>query len=286
MEVRVPEQALVDPAHRSGPRDGPDPGVAALLAQTLGDGDWWLRFASCPDDEDWRDAMAREALDLYRRTAPFVRPTAGVTGRSEPIDKAVAVLREIADACALQSYRWTWDERMTLRIPTHAALVSSARLSGVDAWVRGLGYALELGTPGASAEAWPIAPADSEAGAPHDLAARFCEAALLYEVVVRARAVPNGWHVLRADVFRRGACQEVGVARGWLLWTTGYLEAEALPVAHAMLLMAQMFFVASRDEAFAEELFPSEAFLREFLAATGALAWLSDQGAHVPDWLA
>jgi hypothetical protein len=286
MEVRVPEQDLVDPAHRPRPRDGPDTGVAALLAQMLGDDDWWLRFASGLDDEDWRDAMAGQALDLYRRTAPFVRWRAGVVGQSEPIDKAVAVLREIADACALQSYRWTWDERMTLRIPTRAALVSSTRLSGVDIWVRGLGYPLELGKPGAPAEAWPIAPSDSEAGAPQDLATRFCEAALLYEVVVRARAAAHGWQVLRADVFRRGACQEVGVARGWLLWTTGYLEAEALPVAHAMLLMAQMFFVASRDEAFAEELFPGEAFLREFLAATGGADWLSDQKALLPGWLA
>ena len=120
---------------------------------------------------------------------------------------------------------------------------------------------------------------------PHDLAARFSEAAALYRVVMEARTAAHGWHVLRAEVFRRGACQEVAVARGWLLWTTGFLGPEALPVAHAKLLMAQMFFVASRDATFDEVLFPSEEFLQQLLGSTGATAWLQEHGATLPEWL-
>jgi hypothetical protein len=285
MESDVPDKTPASRAPRKRPARRPGPSVAALLAQTLADDDWWAVFAALEDEEDWRDAMAFRALELYRLTAPFIRARGCVAGKADPVDNAVGVLREIADACALQSYRWTPDERATLRIPTRAALESSIRLSGVDSWVRGLGHELALAQPGGPAEAWPIAPPNSEESAPNDLARRFGDAALLYGVVMEARAAPDGWHVLRAEVFRRGACQEVGVARGWLLWTTGYLGADALPLAHAMLLMGQMFFVASRDATFAEELFPSDAFLRELLASTGGAAWLTDHGCAPPEWL-
>ena len=48
MRAYIQEEALVEPAHRRPPAGEPDPSVAALLAQTLGDAALWAAFASSP----------------------------------------------------------------------------------------------------------------------------------------------------------------------------------------------------------------------------------------------
>jgi hypothetical protein len=251
------------------------PSVATLLAQMLGADEWWTHFAADVDDEDWRDVMAAHALDLYRQTATHMRAKIDVSGHSEPIDSALEVLRELADACALKSYLWTPSEQANMRIPSRFSIEQLARSEGLDEWVKGLGYILELRTPGGIAKWWPPATGEETEA---DLAARFSEAMTLYGVVLEARSTARGWDVLRAEMFRRGACRHVAVARSWLLWARRRSTPEGVHVAYATLLMAQMFFVASRDAEFVEELFPTEKFLRELLAASGGGAFLKSYG--------
>lgn len=247
----------------------------------LGADEWWSNFAAEPDDADWRDVMAAHALDLYRQTAVVMRPTAEVAGQPEPVDSAVEILRELADACALHSYPWSPGERQDMRIPDRAAIEQKARSEGVDGWVRGLGHQLDLRTSGVVRKTWPPATGKTEG----DLAAYFAEAAALYAVVLEARATPRGWDVLRAEVFRRGACRHVAIARSWLLWAKRRQSPEAVNVAYATLLMAQMFFVASRDAEFGETLFPSGPFLRGMLAGKRGTNWLVSHGIELPTWL-
>lgn len=248
----------------------------------LGADEWWSNFASQPDDDDWRDVMAAHALDLYRQTAAVMRPAADAAGQPEPVDNAIEILRELADACALHSYPWSPGEREDMRIPDRAAIERRARGEGVDEWVRGLGHRLDLRTSGIVGKTWPPAIGrKSEDG----LATYFAEAAALYEVVIEARAVPHGWDVLRAEVFRRGACRHVAIARSWLLWAKRRNDPETVNVAYATLLMAQMFFVASRDAEFGETLFPSETFLRVLLGARRGTPWLVNNGIELPPWL-
>ena len=226
------------------------------------------------------------ARPLPSRTAPFIRASAGAAGKSEPVDNAVGLLRELADACALHSYDWSPEERATLRIPTRAALESNARLYGVDSWVTGLGHPLELAAAGHAGGG--LAHRPRRLGA--NLGARPGRALQRGRGPLRRRAGGPHGRARMARAAGRGVPQrrvpEVAVARGWLLWTTGFLGPEALPVAHAKLLMAQMFFVASRDATFEEVLFPSEEFLQQLLGATGATAWLQEHGATLPEWLA
>jgi hypothetical protein len=258
------------------------PSVATLLAQMLGADEWWANFASEPDDDDWRDVMAAHALDLYRQTATHMRARIDVAAHPEPIDGAVEVLREIADACALLSYPWTPTERANLRVPNRVAIEQAVRSHGLDEWVTGLGYILELRTSGGIGKWWPPAGGqESEA----ELAQRFAEAAHLNGVVVAARATPLGWDVLRAEMFRRGACRHVAIARSWLLWARRRSSPEAVHVAYATLLMSQKFFVASRDADFVEELFPSQRFLRELLGASGGARWLKGYDIKLPTGL-
>jgi len=156
------------------------------------------------------------------------------------------------------------------------------RTDGLDEWVAGLGYILELRTSGGIGKWWPSATGhESDA----DLAERFAEAAHLNGVVLEARATPHGWDVLRAEMFRRGACRHVAVARSWLLWARRRSSPEAVHVAYATLLMSQMFFVASRDADFVEELFPSQKFVRELLASSGGGRWLKGHGIKLPTGL-
>jgi hypothetical protein len=248
----------------------------------LGADEWWANFALESDDADWRDVMAAHALDLYRQTAAVMRPGAGVAGQREPVDSAIEILRELADACALHSYPWSPGEREDLRIPDRAAIEQKARSEGVDEWVRGLGHALDLRTTGVVGKTWPPTTGQKSE---NDLATYFSEAAALYAVVLEARSTPRGWDVLRAEVFRRGACRHVAIARSWLLWTKRRQSPEAVNVAHATLLMAQMFFVASRDAEFGETLFPGERFLRDLLGGKSGTGWFVHHGGELPAWL-
>jgi hypothetical protein len=258
------------------------PTVATLLTQMVGADEWWANFSSQPDDEDWRDVMAAHALDLYRQTAAHMRSGIDVAGHAEPIDSAVEVLRELADACALHSYPWTPTELANLRVPNRVAIEQAVRTEGLDEWVRGLGYILPLRTTGGIGKWWPPATGhESEA----DLASRFAEALHLYGVVLEARSAPRGWDVLRAEMFRRGACRHVAIARSWLLWARRRAAPEAIHVAYATLLLAQLFFVASRDAAFVEELFPAERFVHEFLTISGGEEWLAGHDVRLPAWL-
>jgi len=248
----------------------------------LGADEWWSNFAAEPDDNDWRDVMAAHALDLYRQTAAVMHAGPESAAHPEPVDSAIEILRELADACALHSYPWSPGERIDLRIPDRAAIEQRARAHGVDEWVRGLGHQLDLRTSGVVAKTWPPATGQKTQDA---LAAYFAEAAALYDVVMEARATPRGWDVLRAEVFRRGACRHVAVARSWLLWAKRRNDPETVNVAYATLLMAQMFFVASRDAEFGETLFPSETFLRVLLGARRGTPWLVKHGIELPPWL-
>jgi hypothetical protein len=279
----VPAHTGVERRKRARPDESAaTPSVATLLAQMLGADEWWANFSSPSDDDDWRDVMAAHALDLYRQTATHMRAGIDVAGHPEPIDSAVEALREIADACALHSYPWTATELANLRVPNRLAIEQAVRTDGLDEWVRGLGYILELRTSGGIGKWWPSATGqESDA----DLAARFAEAAHLYGVVLQARATPLGWDVLRAEMFRRGACRHVAVARNWLLWARRRSTPEAVHVAYATLLMSQMFFVASRDAEFVEQLFPSKPFLRELLAASGGAKWLRSHAVKLPTGL-
>jgi hypothetical protein len=278
----IPEspEARVERRKRARPDESAaTPSVATLLAQMLGADEWWTNFAAQPDDDDWRDVMAAHALDLYRQTATHMRARIDVAGHPEPIDSAVEVLREMADACALLSYPWTPTELANLRVPNRVAIEQAVRSEGLDDWVTGLGYILELRTSGGIGKWWPPAGGqEADAG----LAERFAEAVHLNGVVLEARATSNGWDVLRAEMFRRGACRHVAVARSWLLWARRRGSAEAVHVAYATLLMSQMFFVASRDADFVEELFPSQKFLRELLSASGGGRWLRGHGVKPP----
>jgi hypothetical protein len=275
---RIPDSpdATVERRKRARPDESAaTPGVATLLTQMLGADEWWANFASQPDDDDWRDVMAAHALDLYRQTATHMRARIDVAAHSEPIDSAIEVLREMADACALLSYPWTETELANLRVPNRAAIEQTVRTEGLDEWVTGLGYILELRSSGGVGKWWPPA-TGQEADA--ELAARFAEAVHLDGIVLEARATPRGWDVLRAEMFRRGACRHVAVARNWLLWARRRSSPEAIHVAYATLLMSQMFFVASRDADFVEELFPSQKFVRELLSASGGGRWLRGHG--------
>jgi hypothetical protein len=247
----------------------------------LGADEWWSNFASEPDDNDWRDVMAAHALDLYRQTAEVMRPGAEIAGQPEPVDSAIEILRELADACALRSYPWSPGERQDMRIPDRAAIEQRARSERVDRWVRGLGHELDLRTSGVVGKTWPPTTRKTE----NDLASYFAEAAALYEVVLEARSTPRGWDVLRAEVFRRGACRHLAIARSWLLWTKRRQSPEAVNVAYATLLMAQMFFVASRDAEFGEMLFPNQKFLRDLLGGKSGTGWFVNHGGELPSWL-
>lgn len=285
MRVLLREEVPVSPAQRTRPAGESNPGVAALLASVLSDDDAWTTFTASRDDDDARDAMALRAVELYRASASYLRSRDDPGGAPEPIDRAVALLRQIADACALESHRWTGAERKDLRIPTRATLAAGARRSGLGDWLAGLGHPVELrASIGDPPAVWPaVAPGESYED---ELATRFGDAVTLYELVMEARGVPRGWDLLRTEVFRRGACQEVAVARAWLLRMQEQTVPGVRGVAHATLLMGQMFFVASRDATRTETLFPGREFLGELLERSGGEAWLREHGADVPDWLA
>lgn len=258
--------------------------IAILLAGVLDDVPFWDMYAEPPDDAGWRDRIAERAIILYDQTAPIVE--AHATAPIEPVDRGAAMVREMADACAILSHPWGVERRLLASIPSRALIESGIRAYGVDAWAASLGVALNLTTDGGVNEAWA---AEEERQSDHlteaDLAESFAHLARSYGTVLAAREIAEGHETLASFQARQGACELVGLARGWLIWARGQSDNEAEAVAAMQLLLVQGWFIATRETSTDRELFPSKPFLRRVLRAVGGDQWLRSHNVELPDWL-
>jgi len=261
----------------------PERTVAALLASSLRDREWWDALEADDAGVERREEAARRAAALYRATAPLIPPRLEVD-EAEPFDHAIGCLREIADTWAMRSIAWTDEERDALGVPTHRAIQLFVRLHDVDAWARGMGYALDLGDPNIPEEVWSDRREESDVS-PADLARRCVDALATYEQVLGLRESEEGRELLQSEDFRRATCSEIAQGRAWVVWTRGHLASEVEPVALVMLAVAQGSFLLGCTPDDKAEVFPTLEYLRMLLAKTDANDWLLEQGAELPDWL-
>jgi hypothetical protein len=258
--------------------------LAALLAETLADAAWWTKFAESPANGRWSKLMVARAVALYARTGPVIETRINEP-KAEAIDRAVGVLREVADAAAMRSRRWTPAGGKEPRIPTRAVIELMIRLDDVDDWAAELGHPLDLPESGVPDEVWPLEDPPPELQ-PDDFISVWDSIAETFDVFVNAREdlseYGEGEH---RETLREVVCELIDGARSWVPWARGHLATDAEPLAVACLFMAQGMFVVAWEASDRAPVFPSVGFLREFLGGTGALDWLAEQGGAPPEWL-
>jgi hypothetical protein len=257
-------------------------GLAALLARVFHDEAWWESVVFCPNDAAWRDGNAARAIELYRRTEPVIESSVDADG-PRSVDRAAGILREIADLAAMLSNPWTANTLSELRIPTRAVIELGARADDLDRWASSLGHPLNLVELPIPDEAWPEEPPDRDYEP--ELAAHIATVIRAYDVAVDLRVASGGDRlILSGDDFREGACAQLSLSRGWLIWTRGNLP-EAELAAVVTVFASQALFIASREETTEAELFPSKEFVRTLIESSEAKAWLLSQDVDLPSWL-
>lgn len=169
------------------------------------------------------------------------------------------------------------EERLRAIASAVAHIQLFVRLYDVDAWARGMGYALDLGDPNVPEEVWSDRREESDVS-PADLARRCVDALANYEQVLGLRESEEGRELLQTEDFRRATCSEIAQGRAWVVWTRGHLASEVEPVALVMLAVAQGSFVLGCMPDDAAEVFPTLEYVRMLLAKTDANEWLLEQG--------
>lgn len=264
-------------------RASPERSVAALLASALEDRPFWTSLARARSDLHVREEASARAVELYRLTGGIIPGRLQIEDE-QPLDHAIGILREIADAWAMSSVEWSEAEARELRVPTRDNIELLARLYDVDVWVRGRGIALDLSCVDVR-RGVPTGQSPPDEFSSPDLAGRFISSVETYRQVLDLRRSQEGVAILKGDQFRRAACAEIGQGRAWVVWTRTHLPSSVEPVALAMHFIAQATFVVAAISSADTDLFPTFKYLRKLLEKTDANEWLVEQGVELPDVL-
>jgi hypothetical protein len=201
-----------------------------------------------------------------------------------PVDHAVALLREIADAAAMRSSDWALTQPEPPNIATRAVIELLVRLYDVDQWAAALGIPLAVDQETLPEEAWPDAGPRPALGV-DDLLRAFGRAAHAYERAAEVRHQPGGPKALHNEAARAGACELIYATRSWHIWARRQPEAQPAAISASMVFMAEACFIATWERVPAGPLPPDREFLTALLASSGAPAWAVDHGFEIPDWL-
>jgi hypothetical protein len=268
-----------------GERAPSEVALATLLSDVLADHGWWAEFAASSPRRSHARVLANRAVDLYRTTGRFIETR--LDAAVEPVDRAVGVLREIADGAALRSNAWAVEFDGDIRLPDRPLIELMIRIDDVDDWAARFGRDLPLSHhEGVPDDVWPSeSPGGLDFGPDDFLDAWAVLPETFGAVVDRRNEIAAATESEHLDSFREAAATLIYETRNWLRWVRGNLPAEAEVLAVAAVFMAQGTFVAAWDASTTEGLFPSAAYLSELLHRSDALDWLNEHGRSTPDWL-
>jgi hypothetical protein len=277
--------------------------LAALLANLLHGADWWATFDQRPNDPVWRDAMGDKAVALYRLTGPMFERVAWMDEQaSESLVSAFGSIWEIADACALRSELWPESDNWERAILTREQIEVAIRLTDVPEWADELGEPLELrlgpdlleqGVPESMwGEGWGESAWDA------DLPTAVANTLEAYSMLLNLRetldeaGMKQALAMLSSDKpdygeqHRLSACRGIAYARWWVSWSRGHVEGEqGVTAATVAYLISHALFVQSREFTSACPLYPSKETAAAMLRESGAVEWLREEGADLPDWV-
>jgi hypothetical protein len=226
--------------------------LAALLAQVLAGPGWGLIGQGLAGA---RDGLAEYAVDLYRRTAPWV--ATDMENWDRPALGAALVVRNFADAYAMLSLELTPRERALLPLPGDEGAAAAIHAAGLDEWAAELGHPLTIG---GRVEPQPrIYPTTGTL--PDALTAALWR----YELLCTLRDSARGRAALADADLRVSAVWQIVEARCWAAIAGG--ESEAL-TAGIMLGIGEAWALAALDATACDEpLVPSREQLRDLLDA-------------------
>jgi len=262
----------------------PEEEIAGLFAE-LHNGDVWLQFATCGDDETTRRTMAERALELYGKTQTWL---ASATGSLDtPAGAAASVIRGIADGYALLSKSWGSTSRNSLSLPSQLLGEAGLREVGLDTWAAAMGHPLEFSAPEDLAEDFVQDQREmtEQLDAP-DLAGIFVGYMRQYEMLEILCDSPSGRAALQNDALMSYSVARINETRELVAWIWQQLD-DAIGLAAALLYIAEALFVATHtDIGSSGELFPTREFLRSLLQESEAYDWLDGEDVELPEWLA
>ncbi len=225
------------------------------------------------------DRLAATASRLYREAGRLI--AGRVDFEPTAVDYALAVIFDVADACALasaESTQYPW--------PTRRVIELEIRLYELADWATRLGFTLDLryveeGFPAEAMRADEL-PSFQDG----DFAAQVAGSFEGYDRLRMLLRSSKGARLLQSQEGHEAACADVSSARGWLVWARQHVPDELQLAAAATLYIARGFFVATTTEIDADELFPTDDFLRSLLSGSPIRSWLAGHGADLPDWVA
>lgn len=263
--------------------------VAAALAAVLADTGYWREYAAAGVATAPSAVLAQGAVDLYRRVVAFLEGSRDADPDA-PAVQAIGAAREIADWGVLASYA---AEQVRERIPPRSAFEWLIRVDGIDRWARELGYDLGIAETDLPDEAW--SPESEETAAETtDLLAAWAAISKRYGWFLDQLEDEDGdmrraWEspTMKDTVehWRELIARLIDLTRPWLAWCRRHGEIELLPLVGAMLLMSEGLFVAGWEWPEDGVMLPRPAMISDVLRESGALDWLAEHGAELPEWL-
>lgn len=266
--------------------------LAELLADVLGDAEFWREYRVAADASVPSRVLAQRAVDLYGLLLTFIEENLRLDPDA-PVVRAIAAGREIADWGVLASYSRA---QVGERIPPRPAFEWLIRVEGVDRWARELGYDLPIAEDAELPNhAWPTAASDHTEPELTDLVEAWTVVSGHYSQFLSWLEEPNwrrAWESPKASTreaverWREGVAEIIDGVRPWLALTRRMVEPEPQAVGGATLWMAEGLFVAGWQWPEDGVMLPPPSLLSEMLRETDSLDWLTEQGAELPDWLA
>ncbi len=284
------------------PEDDPqsDADLAELLADTHGDITWDALITG-GDNESSRRELAARALEIYRRTQPWLeddeepdeeaRENDDEDGLEEGDDfdsdltvAAALTLRGVADCFAMLSRGWTPNERASLPFINRPQFEWTLHLSGLDEWAAELGHGVDLSSDHEAIDEQVDEERDKDQPfeRKHDFATAFVVALRRYECLVLLSDTQQGREALQTTVFQWLAPYYISEARKWASWTGLHLE-DAVALGIAMLLISQAWFIAARGAIDpTADAFPGTELLRGLIRTSDGFEWLEAQDVVLP----
>jgi hypothetical protein len=257
--------------------------IAATLASALADDGWWALTEQASRSDSARAQLAERALSLYRSTQDVIR-----TRLAEPaseIDRAVGILRDIADAAAILSY--DWDDAAQYRYaPTRAVIELEVGLYGIDAWAARLGTTIRArGSDSVPEEVWNAdATVDASSEPPIDFAVYFSQMVDAYDAILDLDQNADERDALTRPEAREWACEGIIASRSVLVWARVNMPEFEIAAA-ALRFAAQASYAITHGRSPALGVFPSRADLVHMLRGSHALDSLLSGEHPLPEWL-